>query len=206
MSNLEAALQGHVAVVGITGSGKTHFARHLHANTIRKSIFLNPQDEPGVVGVRVEKWDARLLAKHDKLNVIPPEDPQDYEAMLEEIRRDLFELGKNIQGARGRPNKWVILWVDEAQEVAPEGTRSSSLHRVIKRGRRHGITVGVITQAPADLAKGVLKQCQTHVIFRTGRYESTYFETYNLPAMPGELKGHQFVVSTEFETNGPYTL
>lgn len=200
--------RGHVSIVGITGSGKTTLAEELHADTLRLSIFLNMQDEVSVKGHRIEadEWDVRLLAEHDKINVIPSDDPDGYDPLIEAIRRDTFALGKTIQTGRGRRNKWCVIFVDEAHEAAPEGTRGTALHRLIKRAARHGIIVVVITQAPADLAKGVLKQCATHIVFRVGRYESTYFETYNLPAPPGQLKGHQFVIATEEEVDGPYVL
>lgn len=200
--------RGHCAIVGITNSGKTTLAEWLHANTVRKSIFLNAQDEISVKGLRVEgsEWEPALLGKTDHLNVVPDDDPAAYEALVEQIRKDLFQMGKAIQTGRGRKNQWCAIFIDEAHEIAPEGTRTSSLHRLIKRARRHGIIVCVITQAPADLAKGVLKQCSTHVVFRIGRYESTYFQTYNLPVEPGQLEGHQFVIADAERVQGPYTL
>lgn len=200
--------RGNVSIVGITDSGKTTLAEWLHANTVRKTIFLNAQDEITVKGLRVEadEWDPSLLGKTDRLNVIPPEDPEGYDPLIEQIRRDLFKMGKMIQTGRGRKNQWCVVFVDEAHEAAPEGSRTSALHRLIKRAKRHGIIVVVITQAPADLAKGVLKQCRTHVVFRIGRYEATYFQTYNLPVEPGQLTGHQFVIADDETVQGPYTL
>lgn len=200
--------KGHVSVVGITDSGKTTLAEFIHANTLRKSIFLNAQDEVSVKGRRVEggDWSPAILAEVDHVNLVPDDDPDAYVALVEQVRKDLFDMGRRIQSGRGRRNQWCVVFVDEAHEVAPEGQRTSPLHRLIKRAKRHGIIVVVITQAPADLAKGVLKQCATHVVFRTGRYEATYFQTYNLPQPEQPLEGHQFLVATADAIQGPYVL
>lgn len=210
MMTLEQTLlgKGHVSVVGITDSGKTTLAEYLHGHTLRKSIFLNAQDEVSVKGLRVEgaDWSPGILAETDRVNLVPGDDPDEYIALVETVRRDLFAMGRRIQTGRGRKNQWCVVFIDEAHEVAPEGQRTSPLHRLIKRAKRHGIVVVVITQAPADLAKGVLKQCSTHVVFRTGRYEATYFQTYDLPQPEQPLEGHQFLVATADRLQGPYVL
>ena len=53
---------------------------------------------------------------------------------------------------------------DEAQEKGQAVRRI--LERIAKEGRKYGVSLGLITQRPSDLAEGVLSQCGTIVSMR----------------------------------------
>jgi uncharacterized protein len=53
---------------------------------------------------------------------------------------------------------------DEAQEQGQAVRRI--LERIAKEGRKYGVSLGLITQRPSDLAEGVLSQCGTIVSMR----------------------------------------
>ena len=45
-------------------------------------------------------------------------------------------------------------------------TRWRQLSRIAKEGRKYGVSLGLITQRPSDLAEGVLSQCGTIIAMR----------------------------------------
>src|SRR3546814_18941523 len=66
----------------------------------------------------------------------------------------------------------VLLVCEEAHRYVPADKTSSGqavrkiLERIAKEGRKYGISLGLITQRPSDLADCVLSQCDTIVCMR----------------------------------------
>lgn len=66
----------------------------------------------------------------------------------------------------------LLLICEEAHRYAPEDTSlgfepaKRSLARIAKEGRKYGISLGVLSQRPSDLAVSILSQCSTVLAFR----------------------------------------
>jgi hypothetical protein len=66
----------------------------------------------------------------------------------------------------------LLLVCEEAHRYAPQGTSSGfeltkrALSRIAKEGRKYGISLGVISQRPSELAATILSQCNTMFAFR----------------------------------------
>ncbi|PAX07895.1 ATP-binding protein [Sphingomonas lenta] len=72
--------------------------------------------------------------------------------------------------SRNEPKRPVLLVCEEAHRYVPRHDNGSSvgriLSRIAKEGRKYGVSLGLITQRPSDLADGVLSQCGTIVAMR----------------------------------------
>jgi len=66
----------------------------------------------------------------------------------------------------------LLLVCEEAHRYAPQGSASGfeltkrALSRIAKEGRKYGISLGVISQRPSELAATILSQCNTMFAFR----------------------------------------
>lgn len=66
----------------------------------------------------------------------------------------------------------ILLVCEEAQHYIPSNERSDAaaaaaiLERIAKEGRKHGVSLGLVTQRPSDLNEGVLSQCGTFIAMR----------------------------------------
>lgn len=66
----------------------------------------------------------------------------------------------------------MLLVCEEAHRYAPQDTNlgfepaKRSLARIAKEGRKYGISLGVLSQRPSDLAVSILSQCSTVLAFR----------------------------------------
>src|SRR3982750_3916925 len=67
----------------------------------------------------------------------------------------------------------LLLVCEEAHRYVPKDENSETgqavrkiLERIAKEGRKYGVSLGLITQRPSDLAEGVLSQCGTIISMR----------------------------------------
>jgi len=86
----------------------------------------------------------------------------------------------------------VLLVCEEAHRYVPsdrEGAGSAAramLERIAKEGRKYGVSLGLVTQRPSDLAEGVLSQCGTIIALRLNNdRDKAYVES----AMPEGARG-----------------
>jgi len=75
--------------------------------------------------------------------------------------------------SRTEAQRPLLLVCEEAHRYVPKDDRQESgqavrkiLERIAKEGRKYGVSLGLITQRPSDLAEGVLSQCGTIVSMR----------------------------------------
>jgi hypothetical protein len=74
--------------------------------------------------------------------------------------------------SRGEAQRPILLVCEEAHRYIPSDrvTTNSAvrkiLERIAKEGRKYGVSLGLITQRPSDLAEGVLSQCGTIIAMR----------------------------------------
>src|SRR5688572_12942716 len=74
--------------------------------------------------------------------------------------------------SRSEVQRPVLLVCEEAHRYIPADKTGSGqavrkiLERIAKEGRKYGVSLGLITQRPSDLAEGVLSQCGTIISMR----------------------------------------
>ncbi|MEM8800418.1 MAG: DUF87 domain-containing protein [Pseudomonadota bacterium] len=96
---------------------------------------------------------------------------------------------------RGRSSRPMLLVCEEAHRYVPEegpgATRSAKkvLDRIAKEGRKYGVSLGLVSQRPADLSESVLSQCGTIISMRMNNERDRRFVESALPdAARGLLK------------------
>lgn len=88
--------------------------------------------------------------------------------------------------SRNEPCRPVLLVCEEAHRYIPsdrDNTTSVSrvLSRIAKEGRKYGVSLGLITQRPSDLAEGVLSQCGTIIAMRLNNQRDQDFVRAAMP-------------------------
>jgi hypothetical protein len=74
--------------------------------------------------------------------------------------------------SRTEAQRPLLLVCEEAHRYVPKDENANGqavrkiLERIAKEGRKYGVSLGLITQRPSDLAEGVLSQCGTIVAMR----------------------------------------
>ncbi len=74
--------------------------------------------------------------------------------------------------SRTEAQRPILLICEEAHRYVPKDENQAGqavrkiLERIAKEGRKYGVSLGLITQRPSDLAEGVLSQCGTIVSMR----------------------------------------
>ena len=89
--------------------------------------------------------------------------------------------------ARDEPQRPILLVCEEAHRYIPSSTAGGGqavrriLERIAKEGRKYGVSLGLITQRPSDLAEGVLSQCGTIISMRLNNDRDQAFVKAAMP-------------------------
>jgi len=88
--------------------------------------------------------------------------------------------------SRGEAQRPILLVCEEAHRYIPAGNSDTSsvgkiLGRIAKEGRKYGVSLGLITQRPSDLAEGVLSQCGTIIAMRLNNDRDQAFVRAAMP-------------------------
>ncbi|RMB34702.1 hypothetical protein C8J47_2432 [Sphingomonas sp. PP-F2F-G114-C0414] len=88
--------------------------------------------------------------------------------------------------SRNEPQRPVLLVCEEAHRYIPAGQDTDTavgriLGRIAKEGRKYGVSLGLITQRPSDLAEGVLSQCGTIIAMRLNNDRDQAFVRAAMP-------------------------
>ncbi len=88
--------------------------------------------------------------------------------------------------SRNEPQRPILLVCEEAHRYIPAGDDQTNsvgriLGRIAKEGRKYGVSLGLITQRPSDLAEGVLSQCGTIIAMRLNNERDQAFVRAAMP-------------------------
>ncbi len=89
--------------------------------------------------------------------------------------------------ARDEKTRPVLLVCEEAHRYVPNEKNADGssvgriLGRIAKEGRKYGVSLGLITQRPSDLAEGVLSQCGTIISMRLNNVRDQAFVKAAMP-------------------------
>jgi DNA helicase HerA-like ATPase len=99
--------------------------------------------------------------------------------------------------SRGEPQRPILLVCEEAHRYIPsdrvpgKSAVRKILERIAKEGRKYGVSLGLITQRPSDLAEGVLSQCGTIIAMRLNNDRD---QAHVRSAMPEGARGFLDVI------------
>ncbi|MFN3727739.1 MAG: ATP-binding protein [Allosphingosinicella sp.] len=99
--------------------------------------------------------------------------------------------------SRNEVQRPILLICEEAHRYIPADKTSTGqavrkvLERIAKEGRKYGVSLGLITQRPSDLAEGVLSQCGTLIAMRLNNERDQAFVK---GAMPEGARGFLDVI------------
>ncbi|MCZ8370694.1 MAG: DUF87 domain-containing protein [Porphyrobacter sp.] len=100
------------------------------------------------------------------------------------LSRLVFDFAIWGRDEKTRP---VLLVCEEAHRYVPNEKNADGssvgkiLSRIAKEGRKYGISLGLITQRPSDLAEGVLSQCGTIIAMRLNNDRDQAFVKAAMP-------------------------
>ncbi|MBV1686581.1 DUF87 domain-containing protein [Novosphingobium sp. G106] len=100
------------------------------------------------------------------------------------LSRLVFDFAVWGREEKTRP---VLLVCEEAHRYVPNEKNADSssvgkiLSRIAKEGRKYGISLGLVTQRPSDLAEGVLSQCGTIISMRLNNDRDQAFVKAAMP-------------------------
>ncbi|WP_294076552.1 DUF87 domain-containing protein [Sphingomonas sp.] len=89
--------------------------------------------------------------------------------------------------SRGEAQRPVLLVCEEAHRYVPNERHADGssvakiLSRIAKEGRKYGVSLGLVTQRPSDLAEGVLSQCGTIIAMRLNNDRDQAFVRAAMP-------------------------
>ncbi|MDF0488107.1 DUF87 domain-containing protein [Sphingomonas sp. H39-1-10] len=89
--------------------------------------------------------------------------------------------------SRHEPRRPILLVCEEAHRYIPNERNADAssvgriLGRIAKEGRKYGVSLGLITQRPSDLAEGVLSQCGTIIAMRLNNDRDQAFVRAAMP-------------------------
>ncbi len=88
--------------------------------------------------------------------------------------------------SRNEAQRPILLVCEEAHRYIPAGQEATNsvgriLGRIAKEGRKYGVSLGLITQRPSDLAEGVLSQCGTIIAMRLNNDRDQAFVRAAMP-------------------------
>jgi len=87
--------------------------------------------------------------------------------------------------SRNEVRRPILLVCEEAHRYIPRDETGSSVGRILgriaKEGRKYGVSLGLITQRPSDLAEGVLSQCGTIIAMRLNNERDQAFVRAAMP-------------------------
>jgi len=100
------------------------------------------------------------------------------------LSRLVFDFAVWGREEKTRP---VLLVCEEAHRYVPNEKNADTsavgkiLSRIAKEGRKYGISLGLVTQRPSDLAEGVLSQCGTIISMRLNNDRDQAFVKAAMP-------------------------
>lgn len=234
--NLRDAVETHTALIGVTGSGKSHLARKIISELV--------VDTKVVIVDFTAEWSKKLEAEGKSCAVLNKENLNDFldddDQMLgvvelpslsntsdvlkatERLFEMIFDSAKKKYEA-GEPSR-ICLVLEEAHTITPEtsflgdlGDYGSSkalvnkMAQVALQGRKYGVGMLVIAQRTANVSKTVLTQCNTVICFQA--FDETSFNFLGnyvgkdmITALPNLKQYHAIVTGRAVKSNVPMII
>lgn len=203
--SVERFMGKHIAILGVTGSGKSmtggtllekligagfkalvidiegdyHTLAKLYPGKVAVFGHKRSEKSPGINAAGLRKMVSRII--DDRVSAVLVVRQYSTEERLAIIREALELFYARMDGES--PNMVVMVYLAEVHLYCPQsGAEDGDLSKLIsityaKLGRKRGITLVVDSQRPADVNKGLLTQCR--IKFLHGVDYPTDIDTYS---------------------------
>ena len=224
--NLNDAVSHHIALLGVTGAGKSFLAREiiqsLKANT--KVICIDFTGEwkknSELLSLNSDNLDEFLRAQNDSVGLVELPSVSNTVQVIQSTENfisQIFTKAKEAYEANS-PLK-ICLVLEEAHTIVPEGNFLgvndfdskavvNKMGQVALQGRKYGVGLMVLAQRTANVSKTVLTQCNTIICFQAFDETSfTFLGNYIgkdlVQALPNLKKYHAIVTGKAIKSNVP---
>lgn len=168
---LDYLLRGHIAILGMSGMGKTAVAERI-ATSLGANELIVVLDLTGEYSRRLgfPQWHANLdVTGHSVLE--PVGDPPTQAATL--VNQIMQHAGQEYGANQAPPARTVLF--EEAHSFIPEWNfatpgqqnRVNDTTRMIMQARKYGLRFVIVSQRTAVVSKSALSQCDNYIVFRT---------------------------------------
>jgi Helicase HerA, central domain len=168
---LDYLLRGHLAILGMSGMGKTAVAERI-ATELGLSEMVVALDLTGEYSRRLgfPEWQGNLDATGRSV-LEPVGDPPLRAAAL--VNQLMQHAGQEYNAGQAPPGRNVLL--EEAHSFIPEWNfatpdQRASVNdttRMVMQARKYGLRFIIVSQRTAVVSKSALSQCDNYVVFRT---------------------------------------
>lgn len=178
----------NIVITGMTGSGKSYFARNLLKN-IDKPIYSISDNLDDVQELeRSLGFEMNLLriGKNTIIKQIPPDTSIIFENIIYEEMEEIIDYITNYLFEKGN----AILYVDEAHLFLPNtniGKSSKEFERLIRGGRKRGVDIMLVTQRPQDLHLIGISQSHYIITFKSTERNTLKVMSQNMQVDPEKI-------------------
>jgi len=225
--NLNEAVSHHMALLGVTGSGKSFIAREiikqLQSDTKIICVDFTGEWKKEFDSENIEDFDTIDTAIiNDKISVIELNDVSNTTESLEETNKKLQEIFAYAK--ENEECKKICLVLEEAHTIVPETTflgdygdysankaLVNKMSQIALQGRKYNVGLLVLAQRTANVSKTVLTQCNTIICFQA--FDETSFNFLNnyigkdlVQVLPNLRQYHAIVTGKAVSSNLPMII
>jgi hypothetical protein len=168
----DAPRRGHIAILGMSGMGKTVAATRLAAafGATSPVVALDTTGEY-IPRLGFKKWVLNDFASMGAFAYEPAGDPPE---KAKELISAFMTAGSNEFKVGSEPTPRVVL-LEEAHVFVPEwqfATKAQQGHvnrtaQLVMQARKFGLTFVVVSQRTAVVSKSVISQCENYIVLKT---------------------------------------
>lgn len=224
--NLNDAVSHHMALVGVTGSGKSFLSREI-INQLRVDTKVICIDFTGewkkqmeLKSLNKENIDQFFTEKNQDIGLVELPSVSNTVGVIQSTENFISLIFNKAKEAyeRNAPLK-VCLVLEEAHTIVPEGNFLgvndwdskavvNKMGQVALQGRKYGVGLLVIAQRTANVSKTVLTQCNTIICFQafdetSYNFLGNYVGKDLVHALPNLKKYHAIVTGKAIKSNVP---
>jgi hypothetical protein len=222
--DLHTAASHHLALLGVTGAGKSFLTRIL-IKELQKDTKIICVDFTGEWKIEFDDEETEdfttidEVIENDKISLIELSSVSNTTESLNEtnsLLQEIFTFAKQNVG-----HKKICLILEEAHTIVPETTflgdygdysankaLVNKMSQIALQGRKYGVGLFVIAQRTANVSKTVLTQCNTIISFQA--FDETSFNFLGnyigkdlVQALPNLKKYHAIVTGKAIKSNIP---
>ena len=170
--NLEKGANGHLAILGMSGMGKTAVATHVCALLGSASLVVALDLTGEYKGkLNIPLWDGNTTA----LGFSVSEPIGDPPSKARELIKSLMDAGLAEYSDPAKECHSRVVALEEAHSFVPEWNfalksqqdATSLTTRMIMQARKYGLSFIIVSQRTAVVSKSALSQCENYIILRT---------------------------------------